>query len=63
MIAREARIPTSRKTCLTEAGERTAKLYEAWGKPEKASAWRAKLIRPPTPAKPDPYVCGPTRDG
>ena len=28
--------------------EGTTDLYEAWGKPEKAAEWRAKLIAPAT---------------
>ena len=31
------------KFCLTEAGERTVRLYEAWGKAREAEAWRARL--------------------
>jgi tetratricopeptide (TPR) repeat protein len=31
------------KKVLQVAGERVAKLYEAWGKPEKAAEWREKL--------------------
>jgi serine/threonine protein kinase/tetratricopeptide (TPR) repeat protein len=44
--AREAKIPEVSKARLTEAGERVVQLYSAWGKPEKAAEWRAK-IRPP----------------
>jgi tetratricopeptide (TPR) repeat protein len=29
-----------------EAGERIVRLYEAWGQPEKAAEWRAKLTKP-----------------
>jgi len=43
MKAREARIPAPGKPRLSEAGERVAKLYEAWGQPEKAREWREKL--------------------
>ena len=42
MKAREAKVPKPR---LTQAGERIVKLYEAWGQPEKAAEWRAKLDR------------------
>jgi len=48
LIARQARIPAARRACLTEIGERTARLYEARGDPEKAEAWRARLP-PPLP--------------
>ena len=54
MRAREAKLPASKKIYLAEAGERNVRLYEAWGKTEEASAWRAKLISPPTQAKPCP---------
>jgi hypothetical protein len=30
---------------LTEAGERVVRLYDEWGKPEKAAEWRANLAR------------------
>jgi hypothetical protein len=43
MRTEEARIPASRKSELREAAERVVQLYEAWGKPEKAAEWRAKL--------------------
>ncbi len=35
--AREARIPRQDRRLLNTAAERVAKLYEAWGKPEKAA--------------------------
>jgi serine/threonine-protein kinase len=38
-----AKIPAPLKHYLTEAGERVVRLYEAWGQPEKAVAWRARL--------------------
>jgi hypothetical protein len=41
--AREARIPGRSMRSLTEAAERVVKLYEAWGKPEKAAEWKRKL--------------------
>jgi serine/threonine protein kinase/tetratricopeptide (TPR) repeat protein len=43
MKEREAKIPPIGKFRLTEAIERLAQLYEAWGKLEKAAEWRAKL--------------------
>ena len=46
MKARESRIPASKKVRLTEAGERIVRLYEAWGKPEEAETWRARLATP-----------------
>jgi tetratricopeptide (TPR) repeat protein len=49
MKQREREIPTVVKVRLTEAIERLVQLYEAWGKPEKAAEWRAKL--PPTAAE------------
>jgi hypothetical protein len=43
MKAREAGIPVPGKPRLTEAAERVAKLYAAWGKKEKADQWRARF--------------------
>jgi serine/threonine protein kinase/tetratricopeptide (TPR) repeat protein len=42
--AREARIPAfARALRLSEAGERILRLYDAWGQPEQAAAWKARL--------------------
>jgi hypothetical protein len=41
--AHEAKIPPPGKVRLPEAAERVVRLYEAWGKPEQATAWKAKL--------------------
>jgi serine/threonine protein kinase/lipopolysaccharide biosynthesis regulator YciM len=41
--AREAQIPRPARGRVAEAGERLVRLYEAWGRPEKAAEWRAKL--------------------
>jgi tetratricopeptide (TPR) repeat protein len=50
MRQREGTIPPiDRKVRLAEAIERLVQLYEAWGQPEKAGEWRAKL--PPTAAE------------
>jgi serine/threonine protein kinase/tetratricopeptide (TPR) repeat protein len=46
MKAREAKIPWQAKPRLNAAAERVVTLYEAWGKPEKAAAWREKLKLP-----------------
>jgi hypothetical protein len=43
MKAREAMIPAPARPGLTEAAERVVRLYEAWGKPGKATEWKAKL--------------------
>jgi hypothetical protein len=43
MVVRAATIPPGAKIRLTEAADRIVKLYDAWGKPEKAAAWRARL--------------------
>jgi hypothetical protein len=32
---------------LTDAGQRLVRLYEAWGKPELAADWRAKVAALP----------------
>jgi serine/threonine protein kinase len=38
-----AKLPEIGKPRFQRAGERIVALYEAWGKPDKASEWRAKL--------------------
>ncbi|MEI4927474.1 hypothetical protein Q8G50_33700, partial [Klebsiella pneumoniae] len=43
MKEREAKIPTAAKPRLTEALERLVQLYDAWGRKDRADAWRAKL--------------------
>jgi hypothetical protein len=40
--ASEAKIPAPPKNSMSEAAARIVKLYEAWGKPEKAAEWRKK---------------------
>jgi tetratricopeptide (TPR) repeat protein len=41
--AREVTIPAQAKDRLTEAALRVVRLYEAWGKPEQAKAWKERL--------------------
>jgi hypothetical protein len=43
MEVRAAKIPALSKPRLAEAAVRVVRLYEAWGKPEKAGAWKARL--------------------
>jgi tetratricopeptide (TPR) repeat protein len=43
MKAREPRIPATSRFLLREGAVRVVRLYEAWGKPEEATAWKAKL--------------------
>ena len=43
MAQRHAKIPPNAKVRLTEALDRLVHLYDAWGKPEEAAKWRAKL--------------------
>ena len=43
MKARESRIAVPFRSRLREAAERVIRLYEAWGKPEQAAAWKQKL--------------------
>jgi eukaryotic-like serine/threonine-protein kinase len=50
--AREATIPAPRKKDLAEAAARIIPFYEAWGQPEKAQLWRAKLGQKSGDAKP-----------
>jgi tetratricopeptide (TPR) repeat protein len=51
MKARAATIPAPSKSRLTEAAERVVRLYENWGKPEQATAWKAKLGMRDLPAE------------
>jgi serine/threonine protein kinase/tetratricopeptide (TPR) repeat protein len=51
MRSREVKIPWQSKPRLAAAAERVVKLYEAWGKPDKAAAWREKLKVPKAEAK------------
>ena len=46
MKAREAKIPPPGKPRFTDAAERVVRLYEEWGKKEKAAEWRTKLAKP-----------------
>jgi hypothetical protein len=43
MRARAAKIPPLGKPRLSEAAQRVMQLYQAWGQPEKAAAWKARL--------------------
>jgi tetratricopeptide (TPR) repeat protein len=52
MKAREASIPPSDRPRLAEAAARVVRLYEAWGKPEKAEEWRRRLGPADLPADP-----------
>jgi eukaryotic-like serine/threonine-protein kinase len=46
MKAREAKIPPPDMPRFTEAAERVVRLYEEWGKKDKAAEWRTKLAKP-----------------
>jgi eukaryotic-like serine/threonine-protein kinase len=48
--AREAKIPALSKPALARAAERVVGLYEAWGKPKQAKAWKEKLRLDDLPA-------------
>jgi eukaryotic-like serine/threonine-protein kinase len=50
MKAREPRIPAPSRFLLREGAERVVRLYEAWGKPDQAAAWKAKVGMPDLPA-------------
>ena len=44
LSSRQAEIPTLfARHFISEAGERILELYRAWGPPEEAARWRAKL--------------------
>ncbi len=46
MKAREARIPPPGKPRFAEGAERVIRLYEEWGKKDKAAEWRTRLAKP-----------------
>jgi eukaryotic-like serine/threonine-protein kinase len=48
--AREGKIAPNAKSLLRDAEGRLPRLYEAWGRPEKAAQWRRKLILEELPA-------------
>jgi tetratricopeptide (TPR) repeat protein len=58
MAARMDRIPPVARAQVAEAGRKIISLYEAWGRQEDASAWRARL---PAPAsRPATSASGPS---
>jgi hypothetical protein len=42
MKERSAQIPTEEGPQLVEAADALVRLYEAWGRPEQAAAWRKR---------------------
>jgi hypothetical protein len=44
--AREARIPPPGMPRLAEGADRVIRLYEGWGKEDKAAEWRTRLAKP-----------------
>jgi eukaryotic-like serine/threonine-protein kinase len=50
--ARELKIPAYARNTVTEAGEWIVKLYDGWGKKEKAVEWGKRLAASSTIAKP-----------
>ena len=54
MKARAQSIPPQGAGNLTTAVERLVRLYEAWGKPDEATKWRAKLPPEPNPQENKP---------
>src|SRR5262249_26433634 len=54
MKAREAKIPPPGKPRFTEAAERVVRLYEEWGKKDKAAEWRTRLAKPSAAAGKQP---------
>jgi serine/threonine protein kinase/tetratricopeptide (TPR) repeat protein len=49
--ARESRIPVPERPRLREAAVRVIRLYEAWGRPAQATAWKDKLAMRDLPAE------------
>jgi tetratricopeptide (TPR) repeat protein len=54
MKAREARIPPPGMPRLAEGAERVIRLYEEWGKKDKAAEWRTKLPKPTDATRNEP---------
>ncbi len=52
MKQREDRIPKEDKIRLTESLEQLVRLYDAWGKKDKANEWRKKLQEEKKAGKP-----------
>src|SRR5262249_6556941 len=52
MKQRAAKIPLGGRPRLAEALERLVQLYDAWGKPDKATRWRRELESEKADAKP-----------
>jgi eukaryotic-like serine/threonine-protein kinase len=50
MKAHEEKIPPRLRPRLSEAAHRVVRLYEGWGKPDQAAAWKAKLGMSDLPA-------------
>jgi serine/threonine protein kinase/tetratricopeptide (TPR) repeat protein len=50
MKAREGRIGAWDRSRVREAAERIVRLYEGWGRPDQAMAWKMKLGMPDLPA-------------
>jgi hypothetical protein len=48
--ARESRMAVPEHSRLLEAAERVVRLYEDWGKPDQATAWKAQVGMPDLPA-------------
>ena len=55
MRAREAKVEAPNQPLFVETAVRIVELYEAWGKPEKAAAWR-KSLRLTTELPVDPFT-------
>jgi hypothetical protein len=54
MKAREAKIPPPGRPRFTDAAERVVRLYEEWGKKDKAAEWRTKLAKPTDETRNEP---------
>jgi hypothetical protein len=53
LVVHENEIPKWSKNAVTDALDHLIRLYDAWGKPEKAAEWREKLLKTePPPANP-----------
>lgn len=52
LVAREGQIPPTAQPVLVEAASRACRLYDAWGRPDRAAAWKRKVGLPDLPADP-----------
>ena len=45
IVLRQSSIPVADRSVLEETAEWVVKLYQEWGKPQKAGEWRRRILR------------------